>query len=89
MPQNDLTIAEKIIVLREQPPTTSHRQLAEITGVPRTTLAWILQDRYKLEVEWSSQKEAKQGNSHKREKAKIQISKKLLASGSLLYLVTV
>ena len=43
----DLTIAERIVVLRkirEQPPNISHRQLAEITGVPRTTLARILQD---------------------------------------------
>ena len=38
MPQKDLTIAEKIFVLRkirEQLPNTSHRQLAEITGVPK------------------------------------------------------
>ena len=38
MPQKDLTIAEKIFVLgkiREQPPNISHRQLAEITGVPK------------------------------------------------------
>ena len=47
MPRKDLTIAERIVVLRkikEQPPNISHRQLAEITGVPRTTLAQILQD---------------------------------------------
>ena len=38
MPQTDLTIAEKIFALRkirEQPPNTSYRQLAEITGVPK------------------------------------------------------
>ena len=38
MPQKDLTIAKKIFVLRkirEQPPYTSHRQLAETTGVPK------------------------------------------------------
>ena len=38
MPQKDLTIAEKIFVLRkirEQPPNTSHPQLAEIIGVPK------------------------------------------------------
>ena len=38
MLQKDLTIAEKIFVLRkirEQPPNTSYRQLAEITGVPK------------------------------------------------------
>ena len=47
MPQKELTIAERVVVLRkirEQPPNISHRQLAEITGVPRTTLAQILQD---------------------------------------------
>ena len=47
MPRKDLTIAERIVVLRkvrEQPPNISHRKLAEITGVPRTTLARILQD---------------------------------------------
>ena len=41
MPQKELTIAERVVVLRkirEQPPNISHRQLAEITGVPRTTL---------------------------------------------------
>ena len=47
MPQKELTIAEKVVVLRkirEQPPNISHHQLAEITGVPKTTLAQILQD---------------------------------------------
>ena len=47
MPQKELTIGERVVVLREireQPPNISHRQLAEITGVPRTTLAQILQD---------------------------------------------
>ena len=35
MPQKELTIAERVVVLRkirEQPPNISHRQLAEITG---------------------------------------------------------
>ena len=47
MPQEELAIAERVVVLRkirEQPPNISHCQLAEITGVPRTTLAQILQD---------------------------------------------
>ena len=47
MSQKELTIAERVVVLRkirEQPPNDSHRQQAEITGVPRTTLAQILQD---------------------------------------------
>ena len=38
MPQKDLTIAEKIFVLRkirEQPPNSSRRHLAEIIGVPK------------------------------------------------------
>ena len=38
MPPKDLTIAEKIVVLRkikEQSPNSSHRQFAEITDVPR------------------------------------------------------
>ena len=38
MPQKDLTIAEKIVVLRkikEQSPNTSYRLLNKITGVPR------------------------------------------------------
>ena len=38
MPQKKLTIAERVVVLRkirEQPPNISHRQLAEITGVPK------------------------------------------------------
>ena len=47
MLQKELTIAERVVVLRkirEQPPNINHHQLAEITGVPRTTLAQILQD---------------------------------------------
>ena len=47
MPKKELTIAERVVVLRkirEQSPNISHRQLAEITGVPRTTLAQMLQD---------------------------------------------
>ena len=38
MPKKDLTIAEKVVVLRkirEQPPNTSHRQLVEKIGVLR------------------------------------------------------
>ena len=70
MPRKDLKIAEKIVSrkIREQPPNTSHSQLAQITGEPWTTLVRILQDRDKLEVEWSSQEEAEQGNSHKRKR---------------------
>ena len=68
-----LTIAEKIVLLRrikKQSPNTSHRQLAEIIGIPRTTLKRILQDRDKLEVEWSSHKEAEQRNLHSKRKRK-------------------
>ena len=39
LPQKELTIAERVVVLRKirkQPPNISHRQLAEITGVTRT-----------------------------------------------------
>ena len=54
MPRQNLTFAEKIVILRrikELPPNTSHGQLAETTGVQRTTLAWLWQDKDKLEVE--------------------------------------
>ena len=51
IPSRDATkrinYAERVVVLRkirEQPPNIIHHQLAEITGVPRTTLAQILQD---------------------------------------------
>ena len=47
MPQKELTIAERVVVLakiRKQPPNISHRLIAEITGVPKTTLVQILQD---------------------------------------------
>jgi DNA-binding IclR family transcriptional regulator len=46
MPRRDLTFADKIALLEEiknQPPNTSHRQLAEIIGVPKSTTAHVIQ----------------------------------------------
>jgi DNA-binding IclR family transcriptional regulator len=40
MPRRDLTLADKTALLEQiknQPPNTSHRQLADITGVPKST----------------------------------------------------
>ena len=40
MPRKDLTIVKKIVLprkLRKQPPNTSYRNLAVMTGAPRTT----------------------------------------------------
>ena len=54
MPQKDLTVAEKIFVLRkirEQPPNTSHRQLAEITGVPKNNPGT---DTARFRIIWSA-----------------------------------
>ena len=83
MPQR-FNNSEKIAILRitEHPRNASHRQLAETTGMPRTTVTRILQDRDKIEAEWNSHK-GEQGNSHKKEQAKTQKSKRLLISGSL------
>jgi DNA-binding IclR family transcriptional regulator len=48
MPRRDLTLADKIALLEQvknQPPNTGHRQLVEITGVPKSTIARVIQQQ--------------------------------------------
>jgi plasmid maintenance system antidote protein VapI len=56
MPRGDLTLTDKIALfgqVKNQPPNTSHRQLAEITGVPKSTIARVIQQQEKLQDKWT------------------------------------
>jgi plasmid maintenance system antidote protein VapI len=56
MPRRYVTLADKPALLEEiknQPPNTSDHQLAEITGVPKSTTARIIQQQEKLQDEWT------------------------------------
>jgi hypothetical protein len=53
--------------IKTQPPNTSHRQLAEITGVPKSTIARVVQQQEKLRDEWAL-RHGQQGTSQKTEK---------------------
>jgi hypothetical protein len=51
MPRRDLTLADKTALpekIKNQPPNTSHRELAKITGVPKSTIACVIQRQEKL-----------------------------------------
>lgn len=59
MPRNDFTLSSKIILLnkiKSQPFNLSHRKLAEITGVPKSTIARLLQQENQLRKEWALQR---------------------------------
>jgi hypothetical protein len=56
MSRRDLTHADRIALLekmKNQPPNASHRQLAEIIGVLRSTITYVLHRQEKLRGEWS------------------------------------
>lgn len=52
MHRRGVTLADKIALLKKklknEPPNTSHRQLADIIGVPKSTIACVLQQQGKL-----------------------------------------
>jgi hypothetical protein len=56
-----------LVIIKNQPPNTSHRQLVEITGVPKSTLAHVIQQQKKLQHEWTLCK-GQQGISQKRKR---------------------
>jgi hypothetical protein len=39
--------------IKNQPPNTSHRQLVEMTGVLKSTIARVIQQQEKLRDEWT------------------------------------
>jgi hypothetical protein len=56
MSRRDVTLAVKIALherIKNQPPNTSHHQLVEITGVPKSTVAHIIQQQEKLQDKWT------------------------------------
>ncbi|RXG69880.1 Tigger transposable element-derived protein 3 [Armadillidium vulgare] len=70
MARKDLSLAEKIALIEEiqnQPANTSHRQLAQITGVPKSTIGRVLQQKEKLQEKWELT-DGHQGGSQKRER---------------------
>jgi hypothetical protein len=61
-----LSLAEKIALvdqIKGHLPSTSHRRLAEITGVPKPTIARLIHQQDKLQEEWTH--DGKQGTSQK------------------------
>jgi hypothetical protein len=72
MPRRDITLADSIALpekkkIKNKPPRTSRRQLAEITEVPKYTIARIVQQQEKLQDEWTLRHE-QQGTSQKRKR---------------------
>jgi hypothetical protein len=56
MPRRDVTLADKIALLekiKNQPPDTGHRQLAEITGLSKSAIACVMQQQEKLRDQWT------------------------------------
>lgn len=71
MPRKDLSISDKIAILeliKKQPTNTSQRRLAEITGVPKSTIARILQQQHKILHELTLYKKGKRRLSQKRKR---------------------
>ncbi|KII65404.1 hypothetical protein RF11_05232 [Thelohanellus kitauei] len=69
MPRNDLTLSSKIALLdkiKSQPFNTSYRRLAEITGVPKSTILRVLRQESQLHEELIYQEE--QAGSFKRKR---------------------
>jgi hypothetical protein len=59
MPRRDLTLAAKIALLekiKNQRPNTNHRQLANISAVPKSTIVLVVQQQEKLRGEWTLSK---------------------------------
>jgi hypothetical protein len=66
MPYKDLSLAENIALLDQikgHSPNTSHCCLAEITGVPKSSIARLILQQDKLREEWTH--DGKQGTSQK------------------------
>jgi hypothetical protein len=56
MLRSDVTLADKIVILKKiknQPPNTNHRQMVEITGVPKSATARVTQKQEKMRDEWT------------------------------------
>ena len=72
MPRNDLSLTSKIALLdkiKSQPPNTGYRQLAEITGVPKSTISRLLQQESQLREEFVLQ-EGQAGTSKRKREGK-------------------
>jgi hypothetical protein len=67
LPTRDLTLIDKTALveqIKNQQLNTSHRRLAEVTGVLKSTTTRVIQQQEKLQDEWTL-REGKQGISQK------------------------
>ena len=72
MPRNDLTLSSKIALLdkiKRQPFNTSHCWLAELTGVPKSTISRLIQQENQLRDEWAL-REGQAGTSKRKREGK-------------------
>ncbi|KAK0065148.1 tigger transposable element-derived protein 4 [Biomphalaria pfeifferi] len=70
MPRKDLTLAEKIGFLdkiKQLPSHTTQRQLVEITGLPKTTVARLMKQENQLRENWA-RCQGRLGTSQKRKR---------------------
>jgi hypothetical protein len=70
MPRRYLTLTDKTALLEQiknRPSNTSHCQPAQITGVPKSTIARVMQQEEKLRDEWTL-REGQQGISQKQKR---------------------
>lgn len=68
MPRNHFTLSSKIALLdktKSQPLNISHHSLVDITGVPKSTIALLLQQENQLCEEWSLHKEIPETSKRK------------------------
>jgi hypothetical protein len=52
LPRREVTLAEKNAILNKKRSNTGYHQLTEITGVPKSTIACVIQQQEKLRDEW-------------------------------------
>jgi hypothetical protein len=87
MSRRNLTLTDKIAVLEQiknQPRNTSHHHLAEITGVPKSTIARIIQQQINCEMNGHYMKDNREFSKSGSMKVRIQMLKRPSVSGSVL-----
>lgn len=65
MPRNELTLGDKIALIdqiKSYPPKTSTRQIALLTGVPKSTISRVINQQEKLLEQWALGGKSKKRN---------------------------
>jgi hypothetical protein len=86
MPRRVLTLADKTALLEQikiQPPNTTHGQLAEITGVPKSTVASICSSKRNCEMNGHYAKDNRKFPQNGSVKVRIQMLKRPSINDSL------